>query len=154
MNPKTIQACARLGGLIFGACGVASIVACFVISKALPPPLPDSVAAPTWPFILSLLLLAAGFFRAAYLAWFRWSPLAIRHAVSGVFFFVTLFGLVYLPFHVPTGWGIFTFLAAFPVCYVAHLIVAHALIRCAFPPSPVPPSPATPPPLPRQAAGS
>ena len=132
MKPKTLQLYTRGVGLILGVCGVAGIVMCFVTPK--PPPL-NSISTPRWFDSLILLILASAFLRAAYLAWFRWSPLAIRHVVGGVFFLITLLCLFYVPFHAPTGWGLFSFLAAFPVCYILYRLIAYSLSRYAFPPS-------------------
>jgi hypothetical protein len=94
-----------------------------------------------------MLLLASIFLRSAYLALFRWSPLALRHVVGGIFFFITLLSFFYLPSHVPISWGGFTFVAILPICYILYRLSANILSRSAFPKSsdatPIPNAPKT-----------
>src|SRR4030095_14629073 len=130
---RIIKYCVRSLGSVLGLIGLTGIVVLF-----LPPngqrPLRLRIA--TIQDGVIWLLFTIGFLRAGYLALFRWSPLAIRHTIGGVFFFVTLFCLFYLPFRAPSfGWGILFFLAAVPVCYTVYRLSAYFLSRAAFPPS-------------------
>lgn len=43
-----------------------------------------------WIPTLPLAVVAAAFFRAGYLVFYRWSPLAIRHLVGALFFLLTV----------------------------------------------------------------
>jgi hypothetical protein len=71
-----------------------------------------------------LLLLVPAFLRAAYLAYFRWSPLAVRHVIGALFFILT----VWLLFTVRNlAW--WTILIA---CYVLYRIASFQLSRYAF----------------------
>src|SRR5688572_19979013 len=124
MKSDATQTCSRAVGLFFWVCGVGIVAICFVPADAISPVM---AAFPRWITAAVLLILASGLFRTAYLSWFRWSPLAIRHIVGGMFFFVTLFCLFYVPSQVPTGWGLYTFLAAYPVCYTMYRTIAYLL---------------------------
>lgn len=82
----------------------------------------------------SILLFVFGtaFLRAAYLVWFRWSPLAVRHLVGAFFFLITL-SLIWF---VPDGDG----LVVFPICYLVYRLVASQWARSEFAQS-LPPAP-------------
>jgi hypothetical protein len=116
--------------MLLSVAGMGLIISCFIPLR----PLSTETFGPSRGFqIVVSLVLALALLRAAYLSWYRWSPLAIRHLVGCVFFFVTLFCVFYLPARVPSGWGIFVFLLALPVCYTLYRLIVYMLSRRAFP---------------------
>jgi hypothetical protein len=129
MKPSTIQLSARVVGTIFGFSGLyfiaASILALIRTSYA------TTLLPAGWPILW--FLLGVSLARASYLAWFRWSPLAIRHLVGGVFFFVTLAGAYYVASIAPGAWGTFCFLGVLLVFYASYRLITVALSRFAFP---------------------
>jgi hypothetical protein len=73
---------------------------------------------------LFLFIIVAAFLRAGYLAWFRWSPLAVRHVMGALFFPLTLWLMWAVP--PPFGWMVL------PICYVAYRLAAFQWSRCEF----------------------
>jgi hypothetical protein len=132
MNLKFLRSFSRGVGLILGICGIAAVVLCLI-----PPSPPAATGITTFQLtgVPLWLFLAAVFLRSAYLACFRWSPLVIRHVVGGVFFFITLLCIYFIPSRLPTGWGIVSLYLVLPVCYVIYRIVAKKVSRYAFPAS-------------------
>jgi hypothetical protein len=82
-----------------------------------------------WFFILACLLL-----RATYLAWFRWSPLAIRHGLAVLFFFPTIYGSVRVSTF-PSRWIPPLFLIGIAAGYLLYRYTAAVLTQRAFPAS-------------------
>jgi len=88
------------------------------------------------------LFFAAFFLRAAYLSWFRWSPLAIRHLVGDVFFFITVSSFLGARNLMPPL-GALWYFVALPVCYTTYRVIANLLSRRAFSTSSRQPAPFT-----------
>ena len=141
MKPRSIQICGRCAGAILGLSALGLIARCFISLAPLPPVV---VHGPRSLVIGTSLFFAAFFLRAAYLSWFRWSPLAIRHLVGDVFFFVTVSSCFVVPTIAPPL-GLPWFVLALPVCYTLYRVIAHLISHRAFPiNSRPPPLPAMP----------
>src|SRR5262245_13548180 len=95
MTPRAIQICGQCAGAILGLSALGLIAGCFISPHH---PFPPDVVPGSWSLgITTPLFFAAFFLRAAYLSWFRWSPLAIRHLVGDIFFFVTVSSVFFVP---------------------------------------------------------
>jgi len=129
MKLQAIQLSVRILGTAFGIIGV-SLVGASLLSLA---GLSFGSTPLSRGWAIFWVLFGTAFCRTGYLVWFRWSPMAIRHVVGDAFFFIMLFCLFHVPFHVPAGWGLSSFLAAIPVCYTLYLLITHLLSCRAFP---------------------
>ena len=121
----------RVLGSIFGALGIGLITLDLLAMMGI-----EFGSVRLTPGEAAFLLPFFGFFlRVWYLVWHRWSPLAIRHVVANVFFFLTLF-LIYWSLYLGGWiWGYFSVAALIAICYVLHLVITVVLSRHAFPPS-------------------
>ena len=130
MNPHRIRKWCRAIGLLLGAGGMIAVAMCLI----LPWPSTESIITfSRWLPVFLLLLLASFLFRAAYLTWFRWSPLALRHVINAVFFFVTLAWMYSMLFLLPQVWGFFACVVGVFVWYTIYQTVAYLMIRNVFP---------------------
>ena len=86
MQPDQIRKLGRIAAMVYLAMAVLWGVTVLVYYLSLRWPL---IVYSSWsiylPFAISALIL-----RAAYLGWFRWSPLAVRHLLSWPFAFLTI----------------------------------------------------------------
>lgn len=119
MKALSLNHLARIFGALFCLLGLVAG------GMALRPPL--SLAPVLWPTQVStifLLVVSVALLRAAYLACFRWSPLALRHLLGIVFFFFTVWLL--------TNSRSWILLA---LCYALFRFTTSILSRYIFPPS-------------------
>jgi hypothetical protein len=89
------------------------------------------------PFAVFSLAISAYLMYAAYLVWFRFSPLAVRH-VCGALGFCVLMLLMQLPdwSRIPDQpWMEFAFLGSFVAVYIAYRLASNRLSRLLFPES-------------------
>ncbi len=120
MNSPTLIQIGRTCAVLFAALAALVIITAadsfFGLSYTSSVPLQSAPVA--------LLFLAAALLRAAYLAWFRWSPLAVRHIIGTLFFFLTIWLISLEPS--------FDALIVFPICYAAYRFVTWRFCRYAF----------------------
>jgi len=135
MTPRAIQLTMQVFGSMLGLLGV-SVISGGLVTVAKDTSLSAIVSA-----IISMIL-GAFFARGAYLVWFRWSPLALRHVVGDFVFFITLFCTFWLPSYMPTGLGPYPAICSLPVCYVGYRMISSGLNRRAFAPL-LPPLPSS-----------
>ena len=84
-------------------------------------------------FLVLPLLVAVYFIYAAYLVWFRFSPVAVKHICGALgFYVVTLFPKVFERFR-DADWMPIAFLGSLLVVYLAYRVVSHRLSRWLFP---------------------
>jgi hypothetical protein len=121
MNAQTLMQISRVCAALFAAFAAVAVVT--AVDSLSGFSYTSRVPLHSAPAIL--LFLAVFLLRAAYLAWFRWSPLAVRHIVGTFAFFLTIWLVALSP-------G-FATLVAFPVCYVAYRFWSSRLARYAFP---------------------
>jgi hypothetical protein len=119
MNAPKLIHISRTCGVLFGALAAVTVITAldslFGLSYTSSLPLHSAPAI--------LLLLAAALLRASYLAWFSWSPLAIRHIIGTLFFFLTIWLICLAPLSAAF---------VFPVCYATYRFIAWRLSRYAF----------------------
>lgn len=119
MSNQGIIRFSRASSLLFG---VLALGALFVGWYYLDAPFGKPVPILFQP--LFLVIVAACLFRAAWVAWFRWSPLAVRHVVGTLFFFVTI-GLCSI---VHPALALFVLI----FCYVAYRLTSGKIARIIF----------------------
>ena len=84
-------------------------------------------------FVVLPLPVAAYFIYAAYLVWFRFSPVAVRHVCGALgFYTLTLFPKAFEQFR-DAEWMPFAFLGCLFAVYVAYRVVSRYLSRWLFP---------------------
>jgi hypothetical protein len=81
---------------------------------------------------LLFFALAALLLRATYLAWFQWSPLAIRHGLAVLFFFPTLCISVGLSTLARGGWIYALFLLSIIAGYLLYRYTSAVLAQKVF----------------------
>jgi hypothetical protein len=85
------------------------------------------------PFILLVPLLAAYFIYAAYLVWFRFSAVAVRHVCGVLAFYGLTFVSAAFEQSPDADWMPFAFLGSLLAAYLAYRVVSHYLSRWLFP---------------------
>jgi hypothetical protein len=92
-----------------------------------------------WMILLAVfpLALAAYFIYVAYLVWFRFSPLAVRHICGALGFYVlTLVTKLFDPARdSDAAWPAFAFLGCLVVVYFSYRVASDRLSRWLFPES-------------------
>jgi hypothetical protein len=133
MKARTAKALMRVAGALAGVSGV--VMLCFGLS-----PLYHSVTEQDpWMIGLAALLLALPVYLVyvAYLVWFRFSPLAVRH-ICGTLAFLML-GLVTTLFDPTrdsgTPWRSLAFLGCLLAALMGYRIASERLSRWLFPQS-------------------
>jgi hypothetical protein len=130
MKPSHIQLLTRILGSVAGLCAVA------VAIRGIRPFIGFSDAG-FWSRVggALLLLLACVLLRGAYLAWFRWSPLAIRHALAVVFIIPSSYVSIAASGLGGRFWGLALFTITVASCYALYRCTSRILTRRAFTPS-------------------
>ena len=83
-----------------------------------------------------LLALAAYYLYTAYLVWFRFSPLAVRHVCGALCLYGMTFvtaKLLNVTAHSDALWPAFAFLGCVVAVYIAYRFVSNRLSRLLFP---------------------
>lgn len=89
--------------------------------------------------VVCFLLIEWKLLRAAFLVWFRWSPLAARELTDAIFFLLSL-AIIFLirstAQKVHGSWWLVAFPVFVPVAYILYRFASQAICRLAFPSSP------------------
>jgi len=134
MKPNTAKVLIRILGTVAGLLGVGLLCfAPFVFYRSITEQNPVMIA-----FAVLPLALAAYFLYVAYLVWFRFSPLAVRHVCGALgFYALTLLTKLFDPMRdsgVP--WRSCAFLGCLVAVFLAYRFASGRLSRWLFPESP------------------
>jgi hypothetical protein len=90
-----------------------------------------------WMIVLAIfpLALALYFIYVAYLVWFRFSPLAMRHICGALGFYVLMLLTKLFDRDLDTTWAPSAFLGCLVIVYFAYRVASNRLSRWLFPES-------------------
>ena len=133
MTPRIAKVLIRVAGTLAGLLGLGMLcVAPVMLYHSFIEQNPWMIGLALFPFALAVY-----FVWVAYLVWFRFSPLAVRHICGALGFYgLTLAArLVGPPRDPEMPWGSFAFLGCLVVIYIAYKFASDRLSRWLFPKS-------------------